>query len=380
MKKILFVLNILLIPFFLSGVRAQCSCDYFYSLQSASYYANNDFNCFMYVKAYFATSQTGIWIPPSYFVWTPYSISSIAQDPNFEEVTDPEQANVVLYTCDHAAIVVPGTNCLVSKNNFNGDIFKHGVNGIGCGNDGLRLFRYVNSASYTLGVDSNCLFAAPPPPPPPPPICNVPCTIEGVNTFNYTSVYYNSVDVSCSNATSFTWTKTNGNSPYYWCDSYDCASFSFYLNNGASVTFNIKAYSACGTQIGSKNATFYRTGGYYRAVSSSGALQEKSADKSFVGSDKAVEPRQDAGIMELPIFWVYPNPANDRLQVKMEKGLSGILTLTNLTGQEVYRRTIENDTNDYIIDLNNTQPGFHILSIKDDQGATLFIDKVMVEK
>lgn len=376
MKKNVLSLFIVVLAFCYSfSASAQsCSCTSFTSLQSGSYYSNNDFNCHMYVKAYFYSAQYGTWIPPANFNFSPYSSSTVANDPGFVEVFDPALATVVVYPCDHSAIVNSST-CLVSKNNFGGDIYRHGLSGIGCGNTGLRFFRFgAGNSAYPKGVNPACL-------PTTGPVCNVPCSLAGtynggltINTVNYTTTYYNTATVTCSNAASFTWTKTGGNAVYFGCNSSNCATAYFYLNVGGSITFNIKAFDACGNQIGSKNATFYRSSGYRVGDQNPVDDHQTKSELNIATDDRGADITMQSDV------WVFPNPARESINVKLAKSINGTLVLHNITGQETYRQTVSDQIADYQVQLSDLSQGFYTIALKDASGATLWIDKLVIER
>lgn len=330
-----------------------CNCMSLQSIASGAAYvqAGNDFNCHMYVKAYFKDNHFGDWIPATNYNFSAHSSSSIVSDPSFIEVTDPSQANAVFYPCDHSA-VVRSSGCLISKANFGSDLYRHGLNNIGCGNTGIRFFKYVSASSgHAKGIDQSCL--------PPPPNCNISCTIGGtynsgipLSTFNYTSSYYNTANVTCSQAHHFTWTKTSGSAVYYACSNSNCSGFYFYLNTGQSVTFNVKAYDACNNLINSKNYTFSRSSGF------------KQGD--------------DGGIVSNEIS-IFPNPASDWLNIVLPDQTERYYVIKDIQGKELMKSKWVSGPVLEKADISGLRSGVYILQVVDGVDGTVFSSKFVVK-
>ncbi len=345
-----------MIAFLLSGnqlLAQTCTCMTLQSIASGASYvqAGNDFNCHMYVKAYFKGNHFGDWIPATNYNFSAHSSSSIVSDPSFIEVTDPSQANAVFYPCDHSA-VVRSSGCLISKANFGSDLYRHGLNNIGCGNTGIRFFKYVSASSgHAKGIDQSCL--------PPPPNCNISCTISGtynngipLSTFNYVSTYFNTANVTCNQAHHFTWTKTSGSAVYYACSNSNCSGFYFYLNPGQSVTFNVKAYDACNNVITNRNYTFSRSSGY------------KQAPDNGINSD------------EISIF---PNPASDWLNILFPDERDRYYLIKDIQGKELVKsRWISGPVLEKA-DISLLRPGVYILQVVEDQKGSIYSSKFVVK-
>jgi len=278
MKKHLFIFIVFIALVLPRETVAQCSCYYQNTLRSAGYYGNNDFNCYQYVRATFDGNHYGEWIPP-YNNSIQYNYSSAviseANDPgDFEEVCDPEDANVVVYPCGHAAVIVNSAGCLIEKVGYGSSLRKYGLNYGSCSiSSNTKYYKYLGSWVYEgldIGLCGYSVDCGPP---------QTDCNNQAVwyntstvlNTFNFTSNYFNQIWADCNDATSFSWTKVSGNDVYHNTFS-GGQGFYFYLNNGQSVTYNLTAFLNSSTLF-TKNYTFYRSGGYYMADDNSGEAE-----------------------------------------------------------------------------------------------------------
>lgn len=299
-----------------------CSCTFAQTIAPAGSWAN-DFNCYQYVKAYYYESRYGTWIPPSYnSIASTYSSNSILNDPNFVVVSDPAQANAVYFPCQHAAVILPG-GCLVEKVGFGSELRKHGLNNGSCGPPtGATYLKYVNRGPG--GLDTSCLPGSGGGGNPPSP-CNISgtWTSSGIslNTVNYTANYYNQVSVSCSSATSFTWSIQSGSALYGACSNSNCSTYYFYLNTGQSVTYRVRAMNGT-TQVGIKDYTFYRTsgGGYYLAGGGTGTETGNIA-------------LPDARALSHAPLTLFPNPAGNELFINFPDMEASRIQITDATGR-----------------------------------------------
>ena len=382
--KILKTLLLSLLLLFSTQLQSQsCSCGYFYSIADGSAY-QYDFNCHMYVKAYFKDGHMGDWIPPYNYNFSGHSSSKIIYDSDFIEVFDPAEAQAVYYPCDHSA-VVRHNGCLISKANFGSDLYRHGLTGLGCGATGIRYYKYkYPNSAHAKGIDESCLPGGGEPNCPV--SCNISGTYNGSNpmyTFNTVTTYYNSANVTCSEADYFTWTITGGSVVYDNCSNSNCSSFYFYLNTGQSVTYQIKAYEECDNFISSKNSTFYRSsgGGWWLTI------PEWESDFSQHGLlEKAAHPREltlptiGLELQGNPSFHFYPNPAKDQLNVQIQEEGMYSLSLININGQEVYRSQRIEGKLENTINLMDISSGIYFLKIFDGNGTRLYQEKVVVKK
>ncbi len=266
MKKHFLALAIVLwtIPF----LQAQtCSCSFGQTLQPAGYYSGYEFNCYQYVRAVFAGGHYGTWVPPQVnnIGSFPSNVISEANDPGiFQLVTNPTDANVVVYDCGHAAVIVGG-ECLVEKVGHGSELRKFGLNFGSClvNCSTTKFFRYIGSYWPYRGIDLKRCDITWPCTPPQEPTCNRQVVWYGtttvLNTFNYTSNYFNQIWVDCQAADNITWQKISGSDVYSSCFS-SCRGFYFYLNVGQSVTYRVTAKQG-GTTLFTKDYTFYRTSG-----------------------------------------------------------------------------------------------------------------------
>lgn len=344
----------------------------------------------MYVKAYFKDGHYGDWIPSIYYNFSSHSSNSIASDNSFIEVTDPSQAQAVLYSCDHSA-VVRSSDCLISKANFGDDLYKHGLSAM-CSVNGMRFFKYVNpNSAHAKGVDEGCLPAGP--------NCSVSCSVSGtyngsnsMNTFNTVSTFFNTANVSCSQADHFEWTVTGGSVVSDNCSNSSCSSFYFYLNSGQSVTYKIEAFDACDNFISSKNATFYRNstggGGGGGSWFMAPALEDLENAQNILKSLKEDATSTELGDQDFPelvenkqvSFTYFPNPASDYLTIQIQQEGQHIISMVNIKGQEVYRSQNLNGFARNEINLIDLESGIYFIQILNSSGERLYQEKVIVKK
>lgn len=246
---------------------AQCDCFHQETLRAAGYYGNNDFNCYAYVRATFLGNHYSEWVPPLYnSISSTYSsnVISEANDPGvFEEVCDPEDANVVVYPCGHAAVILSQEGCLIEKVGYGASLRRYGLNYGSCQiNSSTKYFKYLGSWYYQ-GVDiTNCGYSVDCSPVVPD------CNNQGLwyntntvlNTVNFTSNYFNQIWADCNDASSFSWVKIAGNDVYRNTFSGGQGLY-FYLNPGQSVTYRLTAF-ANGSTLFTKDFTFVRSGGW----------------------------------------------------------------------------------------------------------------------
>ncbi len=243
-----------------------CSCSYAQQLKPASYYSSSDFNCYQYVRATFDGNHYGTWEPPaSNNIGSSYSAAIISEsnDPNdFEEVCDPADANVIVYNCGHAGVILNG-ECVVEKVGYGSELRKYGLNYGSClPNSSTKFYKYIGSWWPYRGIDTDRCgyeYCAGPPEP----TCNNQCVWYGttnvLNTFNYTYNYFNQIWVDCDKADNITWQRTGGANIFFNCFS-SCRGLYFYLNAGQSVTFRVTAKEGT-TTLFTKDYTFYRPSG-----------------------------------------------------------------------------------------------------------------------
>ncbi len=274
-----YVLIIMLVLSY-TGINSQsCNCTYQETVKPASYYSSSDFNCHQYVRAFFGRSYGyGEYVPPaSNSIAQTYSSSKITptSDPGvFQQVTDLSQANVVVWDCDHSAVVLSNEDVLMEKVGPGGDLRKFELQMSQCFlyDNSTKFFKYVGGFFPYSGLDleSCCDCSAV--------SVNSACNTGGggtdcdeevkwygtsivLNTVNSTSNYFNKVQVYCNDANKIKWTKVSGNDVYHqYCSSSNsyCPTFYFYLNPGQSVTYKVEARENS-TLLFTKNYTFYRT-------------------------------------------------------------------------------------------------------------------------
>lgn len=290
MKRFLLLLSIL--AFGQMAIAQSCSCSSAVQLRASGYYGNYDFNCYQYVRATFDGNHYGEWKPPYYnTIKNDYSGSKIseANDPNdFEEVCDPADANVVVYPCDHAAVIL-NQQCLVEKVGYGSELRRYGLSYGSCSIiNGTKYFKYIGGGWPYTGINiGNCGYSVDCGPPP-----TITCQKEAVwyntstvlNTVNYTSNYFNKIWAKCDLATSFSWVKVAGNDVYHSCFS-SCQGLYFYLNTGQSVTYKVTAKQGS-TTLWTKNYTFVRSswgggGGWLIDNDQAGAQQLEQRNNSL---------------------------------------------------------------------------------------------------
>lgn len=69
-------------------------------------------------------------------------------------------------------------------------------------------------------------------------------------------------------------------------------------------------------------------------------------------------------------FTVYPNPANDRLNIGMKQGEAGLIRIFDATGKTVYQSKPENTTANIAIDLNGFKPGMYVVELWGGEGVS----------
>jgi hypothetical protein len=84
------------------------------------------------------------------------------------------------------------------------------------------------------------------------------------------------------------------------------------------------------------------------------------------------------GIQEnsISVNSVFPNPANDMLEVSFSQFVMGDFTITDMTGREVYQEKI--NTNNVRVDVSNLQVGCYNLSIV--SGSKIIHRKIMIAR
>ncbi|HAA23194.1 MAG TPA: hypothetical protein DCP28_32175, partial [Cytophagales bacterium] len=241
-----------------------CNCGSWNTLISRQTFQNsgNNFNCYQYARAYFSQPRSNAWVPSSsQWSWiSSLDQTTIANDPSFSEVSDPQQADVVLYGCDHVAVVI-ANNCLISKMTYD-ELGTHGLNLAGCGADDVRFFKY-NGYSYITphGVDLSCQTQSGG--------CqNTPSNASVSGTYysagagSRTLYTFNNVNAGSINATlsnisnvSYQWTRTGGSASFFVSN--NGRNMSVTLNSG-SISFQVQALNGCGNPIGASRTFVFQ--------------------------------------------------------------------------------------------------------------------------
>ena len=76
----------------------------------------------------------------------------------------------------------------------------------------------------------------------------------------------------------------------------------------------------------------------------------------------------------LPGVKIYPNPVKDILHVRMENKGNYEIYIFDLTGKELYRRSIDGDRWD--VDMRNYRSGFYLISIVDRENKRMTSIKI----
>ncbi len=77
-------------------------------------------------------------------------------------------------------------------------------------------------------------------------------------------------------------------------------------------------------------------------------------------------------------YTIYPNPANDELNIDapFKNKTSGTLSVFNIIGHSLYQYNFNEDSIDHQIDVSAYSPGVYMLEIRTDTGR--IVEKVMV--
>ena len=324
-----------------------CNCNSTSILASGSTFTS-DFNCYMYVKAYFKDNpwRTGVWIPSSDYFNTNYpggmgkpTGSSIAEDSDFYEVTNSSTADA--YLCgDHAGIILSG-GCLIEKTGYGTDLILTGQTTGTCGSSGIRFFKYAGASRASQGTMLNCSTGS---------SC-VPnattCSITGYygnynNLATFNTIYSSStyVVLNTQGAINHVWRKVSG-SGYFTSASY------IYLSANQYITIEFTAYNSCDNAICSRTVTFSRSGGYSRS--------NENNNNSINLPAKSSHQFLSFGLEE------YPNPTDGILNIDINSDEIKTVAIVNTLGQPIHTLDNINGITKETVDLSRYPKGIYYL-------------------
>jgi hypothetical protein len=87
--------------------------------------------------------------------------------------------------------------------------------------------------------------------------------------------------------------------------------------------------------------------------------------------DVSVTLIDETGIEEMlheSAIKLYPNPASDVLRIEMQNHFSGIITITDALGKELYQSSTEKNSSHFSIDLREFPPGLYFVSFRNERG------------
>jgi hypothetical protein len=88
--------------------------------------------------------------------------------------------------------------------------------------------------------------------------------------------------------------------------------------------------------------------------------------------DVSVTLIDETGIEEMlheSAIKLYPNPASDVLRIEMQNHFSGIITITDALGKELYQSSTEKNSSHFSIDLREFPPGLYFVSFRNEGGG-----------
>jgi len=79
----------------------------------------------------------------------------------------------------------------------------------------------------------------------------------------------------------------------------------------------------------------------------------------------------------LEVINVYPNPANDFLNIDLNDGFVGTVIISNISGENIYNKLVDNSS--LKIDVSDWVSGIYFLMIKDEQNYSK-VHKIVITK
>ena len=79
----------------------------------------------------------------------------------------------------------------------------------------------------------------------------------------------------------------------------------------------------------------------------------------------------------MEVINVYPNPANDFLNIDLNDGFGGTVIISNISGENIYNKQI--DIPSLRVDVSDWASGIYILMIKSEQNY-FFDHKIVITK
>lgn len=157
-------------------------------------------------------------------------------------------------------------------------------------------------------------------------------TAYNLNTVNSVPVGSVEATVTCPNATSFTWQRTDGSIPWYTSGAF----VSFTMPSGGSISFSVTAKNGP-TTIGTRSVTFYNYGS----------------------------------------FMVFPNPTTSEFKIDLNKDLPFTILLQSFDGQE--KKEIKDYSGGKPIDVSGLKPGDYSVSIY-HEGKSISKQRLIISK
>lgn len=124
------------------------------------------------------------------------------------------------------------------------------------------------------------------------------------------------------------------------------------MNNGQSVTFNVKSYDACYNQLDSKNYTFSRGSYYFRPEAQPEIAQELN---------------------------VFPNPSDGRLNLVFPEGFEGGYLVRDLQGREIHKSGIISGSGPFEADLQKLRSGVYFIQAVDEVTGKAYSAKFLIK-
>jgi len=83
-------------------------------------------------------------------------------------------------------------------------------------------------------------------------------------------------------------------------------------------------------------------------------------------------------VLDQTIFRLYPNPIVQSLHINLAKPITGLLTLTNATGKQVYEKELNQEFIDDI-DCSAYPSGFYYIFFKDSTEHSFYTQKIIIQ-
>jgi hypothetical protein len=147
----------------------------------------------------------------------------------------------------------------------------------------------------------------------------------------------------------------------------------------SSIGYNWKSFTGSGYSVADSLAYFVKTkaGDVYKLVFTKfagGSTGKIIFTKGKVASVGTSEKTKDFDLQ------VYPNPANEKIDIWIPETLFGSITLTlnDLSGRTLFKQNIPNAGTKYSIDLTGMTPGMYLLNVSSEKNT--FLKKVIISR